>query len=253
MSTTLAGIVFVRNGDRLDFCWELAVKSLLPICDQVVVCDSDSDDGSRDRMADWWRTERKLVLCNKPWDAQYGGDFVAQYVNFARSHTHCLWTFCLDADELLHEDSYNEVLNAVHDLKPLRCQRLNFWKDAQHLIPAGHCIGHEVVRLGEKGDWMPTDFPAKESEPIRNKAVPSTVKIMHYGFLRKREAFFAKNREMSRLYIGQVDARIDGAEKEGGNWMMASCMPDWKNNLVEFTGTHPPLVHQWLIDRGYHL
>lgn len=254
MKTTLAGVVFVRNGNSLDYCWQLAAKSLLPICDQVVICDSDSNDGTREEMAEWFKTEPKLVLCNRPWDDPFAmGDFVPAFTNFARSHTHCLWTICLDADEVLHEDSYPEVLDATAARKALICERVNFWRDAWHTIPKGVCISHQVVRLGDKGDWMPSDFPSPESEPIRNKAVHSTVKIMHYGFLRKRQAFFDKNRSVSRIIHGQTDPRIDEAEKFQGNWAECPAVNDWWDKLEEYHGTHPKIALEWLRERGQNV
>lgn len=256
MSTTLAGTVFVRNGNSLDYCWQLAVKSLLPVCDQVIICDSDSTDGTREEMAEWFKREPKLVLCNRPWDDPNGmGDFVPVFTNYARSHTHCLWSIALDADEVLHEDSYREVRESADARKTLICQRINFWKDAQHTIPRGKCISHEVVRVGDKGDWMPSDFPSPESEPMRNKAVASNVKIMHYGFLRKREAFFVKNRSVSRIILGTTDKRIDAAEAataNGGSWMDEP-VNDWNDKLEEFHGTHPEIAKPWLRDRGWSL
>jgi glycosyltransferase involved in cell wall biosynthesis len=47
---TLAGILCIRNGLKLDYCFREAGQSLLGVCDEVVICDSDSDDGTRQIM-----------------------------------------------------------------------------------------------------------------------------------------------------------------------------------------------------------
>ncbi len=42
----------IRNGDSLGYCWREAATSLLPVVDELILCDSDSNDGTREAM-DW--------------------------------------------------------------------------------------------------------------------------------------------------------------------------------------------------------
>jgi hypothetical protein len=62
---TLGGLVCIRNGFRLGYCFVEAVQSLLPICDEVVICDCDSDDGTGEvYIREWAHKEPKLTICN---------------------------------------------------------------------------------------------------------------------------------------------------------------------------------------------
>lgn len=256
MSKTLAGIVCVRNGDSLDYCWREAVASLLPICDEIILSDCDSTDGTSQAMDILSSSDPRIKICNYLWTNPVGEPgWWPAWMNYARHHARSEWICFLDADEVLHEESQAEVRSAADAGRALFCHRLNFWRDAQHLIPEGHCIGHKVLRVGPQNLWMPTDVGDAKGRDLElaSMAQESSVKIMHYGFLRKREAFFVKNREVSRILIGNTDARVDQAEKFEGNWMTMPGINDWQNNLTEYRGSHPSVIHHWLQERGCHI
>ena len=108
--TTLGGNVVIRNGTSLDFCWREAIKSLLPVCDVVSVCDAESDDGTQDEIRGWMLREPKLVLCVWPWTDPVGHpDWFVEWINYNREHIQADWQFQLDADEVVHEKSYQEI------------------------------------------------------------------------------------------------------------------------------------------------
>lgn len=249
---TLAGILCIRNGDRLDYCWREAGQSLLGVCDELVICDCDSDDGTRQAMDEWAAREPRITLCNFPWTNPVATNkWWPEFQNYARQHAKSEWIIGLDADEILHENSYERVRDAANNREVLRCYRYNFWRDAQHLIPIGVCLGHEVVRVCGSNMPIPSDYPIPEAEETCAKAVMSKVQIMHYGFLRKREAFFRKAREVHRIWHGSFDPRLEAAEKSEGNWMTHEGVSGWENQLDDFKGTHPAVIHQWLKDRNY--
>lgn len=254
MSTTLAGILCIRNGDLLDYCWRESGKSMLGVCDELLICDSDSDDGTRQAMDEWAAKEPRITLANFPWtDPVRTNLFWLEWLNYARQHAKSEHVFFLDADEVLHEDSYDIIRRAAQSKQAIYCRRYNFWRDAQHLIPEGVCLGTKVLRCGPKPYWYPSDYPDPlgRSEPICSMAVESNAKIMHYGFLRRRDAFFRKARAVHRIWIGQIDPRLESAEHDAGNWMENSKVADWVNDVVPFKGTHPKAIHQWLTERGY--
>ncbi len=252
---TLGGFIAIRNGDLLDYCWEIAAQSLLNCCDSVVICDCDSTDGTREKIEAWAKRDPKITVANFPWTDPNGDIWWwVNFLNYARQHLHTDWCIGLDADEVLHENSYAAVRHAANQRHTLLCQRLNFWRDAASLIPKGKCCGHEVLRVGSAKEWMPSDYPDPRAEKMMRLAKPSPIEIYHYGFLRKREAFFRKAHEVLRIWANTYDARLDNAEtqtKDGGNWMTVDGVTGWENELVPFTGKHPELIKPWLRERNY--
>lgn len=253
---TLGGFIGIRNGISLDYCWELAAQSLLGVCDEVVICDSDSDDGTRQAIDQWAAKEPRITVCNFPWtDPKGDALFWVRWLNYARQHLKMKdgWCVYVDADEILHENSYAKIRQASEEGRTLMVHRLNFWGDAKHLIPHHECCGFEVIRVGSQYVSFPSDSPTPESGEIEALAVRDlSIEIMHYGFLRRRTAFFKKAREVSRIWVGenQFDPRLEHAEQFAGNWSSDPSIADWVDRLIPFEGTHPKIAWQWLRDRG---
>lgn len=250
---TLGGNVCVRNGTDLDYCWQEAVNSLLPVCDEVVVCDGQSTDGTQELIRDWAAKEPKLNVCVWEWTDPVNDIWAwPNWINYARQHLKSDMHIQLDADEVLDDNSYDLVRKAASEGSCLRVKRLNFWRDSKHLIPKGHCCGYEVIRVGPSNLWMPSDYPDPRATELMSRAVHSEIRIMHYGFLRKRDAFFRKAHVVQKIWSGSYDPRLEAAEKYEGNW---SDYPDlcdgWNQHLDNYEGSHPRVIHAWLKERGY--
>lgn len=257
---TIGGCVCIRNGTAYDFCWQEAVRSLLPVCDEVVVCEAQSTDDTRQILNEWAKTEPKIKVCEYAWPDPKGDiDFWVKWLNFGREHLRSHYHFQLDADEVLHENSYDELRRGAE--KPdtvLMCDRFNFYKDAQHLIPPGHCCSHKVNRFAPAHYFMSSD--GQHETPVNRQgailghlAAPSTIQICHYGFLRYPKAFFDKARALQGAFFNSYDERLARAEPEGDEWMTRIQGVDWIDHLTPFTGTHPEIIKPWLAERGYHV
>lgn len=251
MKEGISGYVPCRNIIRLDYCAELAVKSLLPVCDEVVVCDSDSDDGTREFFEQWMNSEPKLRVINYPWPNPCGDPWMLKkWLNFARDNLECRNQLTLDADEVLHPGAYPEIQAAAAAGECRWFKRFNFWMDCSHLVPEGHVCGTNVARLGPTDLEMVSDNPHPEGEPeIRKRATyHDTLRIWHLGFLRKPAAFFAKSKVMQHVVCNSYDPRLAEAERTGQPWYELSTFAP---PLDAYTGKHPEIVHEWLKERGY--
>lgn len=267
MSITISGIVPVRNAFNLEYTLAETVESLLPVCDEVVISDGESTDGTQEFIRDWMTREPKIKLCVYDWPNPQGDvDFYVTWLQSLRCHASCTFVLQLDADEILSEHSYPTIERFKAETNPddrvsLWCRRYNFWKDAQHLIPHGVCLGHRVVRIGPQSVWMPSDGPHPKGSEMIAMAVDSNVEIFHYGFLRRREAFFLKARELQKMFFNSYDPRLAAVErklilegeKAGENWMVEIENVEWINRLIPFSQTHPLVARSWLVARGYKL
>jgi glycosyltransferase involved in cell wall biosynthesis len=259
MSVTLGGNVVIRDGDKLGYCWRECIKSLLPVCDIVSVCDGESTDGTQEEIREWLELEPKLSLCVWPWPNPKGRpEWFADWINYNREHTRADYQIQLDADEVLHENSFEELLRFKADTAPdkrvaLVCHRFNFWRDPQSLIPHGYCCGHRVVRVAPQPMFLASDGYDARGADVPSISVPSEIQIMHYGFIRQREQFFAKEKLLQGYYFDTYDPRLEKAETHEGNWASMPGVTGWENDLLPFQGTHPQIAIPWLKAQGHEL
>lgn len=255
---TLSGLICLRNGDDLDYCWREAIQSLLPVCDEVVICEGESTDGTQEAVRKWMESEPKLKLCIYPWPDPKGDvDFYVNWIQFGRAHIAGDFLLHCDADEIISEHTQQVLAKFRRDTKPkdrisLKGHRYNFWKDAYHLIPHGVCLSHIVTRVAPRDVFMPSDGAHVLGDKIENMSVQSRVTFYHYGFLRRSKAYFEKSRQLHTMFFGSMsDQRLADAEKSGKEWMAEIRDVEWTNRLLPYEWDHPEIIKPWLRERGH--
>lgn len=253
---TLGGVIVIKDGEILDYCFQQAIASLLPVCDVVAVSVAKSDDNTEEIVREWASREPKLSVNIYPWKSPKGdANFFVDWLQYARQHTVADRIIQIDSDEVVHESSYP----AIEEFKKREgrlsvwMNRYNFWRNPQNLIPHGYCCAHRVVRMMPQDCWLPSDGADERGAESTNMAIDSDIFIGHYGFLRKRDAWFKKARALQGYFFDTYDKRLEAAEKYEGNWSEMPDITGWENQLMPFTGTHPEIIKPWLKERGYDI
>lgn len=250
-----SGYTVVRNGIELDYCFNLAIQSLIPVCEEVVVGVARSTDGTSEFLEEWKEREPKLRVIHQPWNDPAGQiDWFVRWINDTRQHLKHPRQLFLDADEVLDPNSYEEI-RTCNPGASFWFERLNFWRDGKHIIPHGRCCGHLLARMGPTQYFMPSDerygspgFPGPEPE-IRQKATFNPkLRIFHYGFLRRRQALFDKCRVVLKAFFNGYDDRLVQAENDPSKPWQDYCEFDLP--LLDYNGPHPQIAHEWLKGRG---
>lgn len=249
----ISGYVCIRNNFELDYMAHLTVKSMLPVCDEVVVCDSDSSDLTRPYFEDWAEREPKLRVINRLWANEVGKvGWMVRWMNYAREQLKYPTQLYLDSDEVLDPACYAQMRSAAASGVSACFERNTYFKDARHMSPLGFICSHRVVRMGATNLWMPIDGPTEDEHPnvaTHYVNVPGLL-IHHYGFLRNPDAFYRKASVVQTAFFGSLDARAEKAYAEQDNALEGV---DWFDGqpLRKFQGSHPTMVHDWLRERGY--
>lgn len=272
----ISGYICVRNGLELDYCFREAILSLVPACDELVVCDSDSTDGTTQEIEKLAAIHPTIRRINRPWAKPWRHiTWWVEWLNWTRERLEYPLQLTLDADEVLCPKAVGPIRMAAElaehidiphdgrlvDHNPVFnsgshwFRRLNFWQDAQHLCPHGTVCGEQVVRMGATNLWLPSDEPHPEGLPeIQRRAgwppnAATDWRVFHYGFLRKQQALIEKVRVVNGAFFGTMDDRLLKAERDGTPWLNEY---GFSAPLINYYQEHPEIAHDWLRERGYN-
>jgi hypothetical protein len=240
----LSGFTIVRNAVRLDYPVVPAIRSLLELCDEVVVNVGQSDDGTRDLIAGIG--DPRIRVLDTVWDSSRWGHTLAVETDRALAACRGPWAVYIQADEVLHETGAAIILDrlpaweADTRLEGLLVDYLHFYGDVDTVVTNRHWYRREVrvVRLGRDlrsfGDAQ--GFRVGPGRRVRARATGA--QMFHYGWARRASALAGKRAAFRELFT-----------EHGGPVGSEPAHLDWTPGLRGFRGTHPRAALEWVADR----
>jgi glycosyltransferase involved in cell wall biosynthesis len=113
-SPTVSGYVTVRNATQMKYPWTATVESMLGFCDEVVVVDGGSTDGTWESLQKWAEKEKRLLIKKidvDPDSPSFAYESDGKLKAAARSLCTSEYCWQMDADEVVHEEDYDKVKN----------------------------------------------------------------------------------------------------------------------------------------------
>jgi len=162
---TISGYTTTYNCLKQSYPIEECVRSLLGFCDEVIVVDGGSTDGTIEKLHELQKEFEQLVVTNKPrnWTDPGFSLFDGQQKAFARSQ--CTGDFCWqsDCDEVVHEDDYAKIRNLIEHFPKgvpmVSLPVIEYWG------------GHDKVRL----DVTPWKWRLSRNSPRITHGVPKAL------------------------------------------------------------------------------
>ena len=235
----LSGQMCVRNCERLDYCWQEAISSMLPVCDEVVICDSDSDDGTRQIADAWAARDPRIRVINWPYPnpAPFGDrEWTNRWTDFMRGQLRYDMQLWFSADEIIDPAGYPEIREAVgaKQAKLFRYVNFKFSPWLYHIRSEAH-----VFPLAPTSMYFHTHGPGPAGVPcIRSVAtLGRDLTMYHYSTLRNRAAYD----ESHRIVLETL---------EGVTAPDTAVVP-LPEDVAPFTGCHPPVIRDWLAAHGH--
>ena len=171
---TISGYTTTLNCIKQNYPFEACIESLLGFCDQVVVVDGGSEDGTIDVIKEIAKNDERVLLHvqNRDWDSERFAVFDGLQKALARAL--CTGEFCWqqDSDEVVHEKDYSKVKELVKKMPKnmdlVALPVIEFWGKG------------EKVRI----DVTPWKWRASRNKPHITHGIPANLRQFdEYGRL----------------------------------------------------------------------
>jgi len=240
----VSGFTLVRNAEILDFPVEASIRSILPVCDEVVVNVGKSDDRTLDIVRSI--ADPKIRILETEWDFSRGEELLRTETARAMRACRHRWGLYIQADEVLHEAGLTSLLGAVQaaDRDPrveglvVRYRHIFGDPDTEAVNRRWYRREVRVVRL----DSALGVEPYRDAQGFRVGAQRRRVRarlanaeIFHYGWLRSAAALRARGAVDRVLYPGRWVPPTESA-----------AVLRWFPGLRPFAGTHPETARPWV-------
>lgn len=117
---TISGYTTTKNVIESDYPWEASIDSLLGFCDEVVVVDGGSTDGTWEALQELSKLQvdgrLKVHQVKRDWNEKRFALFDGQQKAVSRSLCNGDWCWQQDIDEVVHEDDYQKIKNLVRQM-----------------------------------------------------------------------------------------------------------------------------------------
>jgi hypothetical protein len=239
----VTGFSLVANAERLDFPVREALRSLLPLVDELIVNVGPSDDGTRELVASL--ADPRLRIIEGAWDPGQGSAVLAIETQRALDRAQGDWAIYIQADEVLHEagiPALRQAMTAAQDdprVEGLLVDFVHFY-GSPRWVGRGRAWYRREVRIVRPGIGVRSfqDAQGFRVNGRRIRARASGAAYHHYGWARPLPALAAKQEVDTALYHGGTPRRLQ----------LQAGLP-WDVGLTSFRGTHPEVMRDWLAAR----
>lgn len=243
----LSGFTLVRNAIKLDFPIVPAIRSVLEVCDEVVVNVGKSDDDTRDLVASV--KDPRVRILDTVWDFTKKNEMIGMETARAMAACKGEWGIYIQADEVLHEDGARELQQRVRDwnddprVEGLLVKYLHFYGGFDTVATNRRWYRREVrcLRLGRDiRPYQGAQGFRVGPEYRKIGARPTDAVMFHYGWARPARAIREKY-EASKVIYPWSRERSEREQQRG--------YLEWLPLLKHFAGAHPRAAREWVAER----
>jgi glycosyltransferase involved in cell wall biosynthesis len=241
----ISGFTFVRNAITYDYPIVEAVRSILPLCDEVVVAVGRSEDDTLGLVRSIGSP--KVRILETVWDdgLREGGRVLAVETDKALRaiSPDADWAVYIQGDEVLHEDGLAALRAAMERWREdrrvdgLLLDYRHFYGSYDYVGAALHWYRREVRVVRNDPaifSWRDAQgFRKRPQQKLRVKRVDAV--MHHYGWVKHPAAMQGKQSSFNRYWHDDAWVR---AHVGGG----AEYAYEGKEPLARFEGTHPAVM-----------
>jgi hypothetical protein len=251
----VCGFTIVRNAIKYGYPVVESIKSILPLCDQMVVAIGNSEDDTLSLIKSI--DSGKIVVIETVWDNTIndGGRVLAIETNkaFDAIKDDFDWCFYIQADEVVHEKFHAIIGSEMEkwidhpEVEGLLFNYLHFWGTFDYLGVGREWYRREirVIRNDKRiRSYLDAQGFRIENKKLNVKHIEAS--IYHYGWVRPPEIVKSKMRNFNAFYYSgeKLEEKLDKL-----NDFDYSAI----NAVSIFHGTHPKVMQDLVNRLNWHV
>jgi hypothetical protein len=242
----VSGFSFIKNAVKYQYPIVEAIRSILPLCDEVIVAVGRSDDNTRQLVAS---IDPKIRIVDTEWDENLkdGGRVLAAETDKAYREISpgTDWCVYIQGDEVMHEDGHPAVMAAMQKWKDdmevdgLLFKYRHFFGSYDYIGAESHWYRHEIRVIRHRADI----YSYRDAQGFRKgnnqklQVKPVDAYIHHYGWVQDPRVMKAKAIVKEKIYKG-VDGDTENiVVPEDYAFRLV-------NALQRFSGHHPAVMKE---------
>lgn len=252
----VSGFTFIRNAIKLDYAVAEAIRSILPLVDEMVVAVGDSEDETKSLIQS---LGPKIKIIDTVWDQELrqGGEVLAIETNKALDAVNpkADWCFYIQGDECVHEEDHERIRSAMKaecdndEVQGLLFDYLHFYGSYDYLGDSRRWYRKEVriiKNLRAMRSYRDAQGFRFNGQKLQVKAIDA--RIYHYGWVRHPSYQMAKQREAKKLWHSDEFIAKKLSSADAFDYSLV-------DSVRPFEGTHPKYYHEriqrmnWEFDR----
>lgn len=251
----ISGFTYIRNGLEYDYPFLESIRSVLPVCDEVIIAVGDSHDGTRQAIEKIG--DPKIRIIDTVWDDKLrtGGKIFAQQANIALEQISGDWGVHLQADEVFHEKDLDTIRKAMEEnysnpnVEGLLFPFINFWGSYDYIRTTRWIHRYEIRAFktnktirsykDSQGFRKYLSLEAfKQGKPgakLRVKMIDAPV--YHYNYVHHPEKMKKKSNYFNRFW--HDDNWLDKKNDKQKHFEYNNV-----DKLEKFKGVHPEIIKE---------
>jgi hypothetical protein len=238
----VSGFTFVKDAVKFDFPVVESLRSMLPLCDELIVNVGVSEDNTLELVKSIG--DDKIQIIETKWDEQFRARsrILAQQTNTPLYKCTGDWCLYLQADEVLHEEDYDRILGAMKDnLEDERVEGLlfdwrHFFGSYKTYVDSYHWYRREIrIVRNHLGITSWRDAQGFRVDGKKLNVKETGAHVYHYGWV--RDPYKMGNKKKYHDAIHHGDKNIDF--KEDRFYYEEHIDPYL---IAEFKDTHPAIM-----------
>jgi glycosyltransferase involved in cell wall biosynthesis len=256
----ISGFSLVRNGVKFDYPFIESLRSLLPLVDELVLNVGEGDDETLQVCERFAANEGKgkVKIFTSIWplndpEKKKSGLILSEQTNLALDRCEHDWCVYLQADEVLHENDLPIIRESIQrasresSVEALVFQYRHFYGSFNVIQETRSAYRREmrVIRKSSGARSVGDAQSFRKPDGSKLRAILTSARIFHYGWVRTPEAMKEKTVFMDQLYHGD--------QKEGQTVPHSGTNYLYKRfwGLREYQGTHPLVMANRIREKGW--